>query len=123
VAKNPDGTRNDEKSQGSLNKDKHPVWEIQDYVEKLNGPGSFRVGKAFYELSKKEKISGAKQLAVFEVATSRVFTGPGVRALIGLPDADATVAPDFNPSYKIFVQSQSHNRHLVVGTKILVLNN
>lgn len=109
------------KNEGVLNKDKHRVWEIQQYVEKLNGPGSFRVGKAFYELSKKEKISGTKDLAVLEVATSKVFVGNGVRAMIGLPDADKTVAPDFNPDYKIFVQSQSHNRHLVVGKKLLVL--
>lgn len=109
------------KGEGVENKDKHLVWEIQAYVEKLGE--KFRVGNAFYELSKKEKIGGNKLLAVLEVATSKIFVGDGVRAMIGLPDGDKTVAPDFNPDYKIFVQSQSHNRHLVhnPSTKILIL--
>lgn len=106
-------------NQGVLNKDKHRVWEISDFVKQATG--SFTAGSVFYQLSKKERIQGNKALAVLETATSKVFTGPGVRDLVGLPDADKTVAPDFNPEYTIFVQSTSVNRHLVVGTKLLVL--
>lgn len=105
--------------QGVLNKDKHRVWEISDFTR--HATGNFTVGSVFYELSKKEKIQGNKALAVLEVASSKVFSGAGVRDLIGLPAVDASVAPDFNPNYKIYVQSTSVNRHLVPGTKLLVL--
>lgn len=108
------------KGEGVLNKDKHRVWEISDFVR--HATGSFRVGTAYYELSKKEKIQGNKELVIFEIATGNVYVGDGVRAMIGLPDTEMSVAPDFNPKYKIFVQSSSTNRHLVVGTKVLILN-
>lgn len=108
------------KGEGVRNKDKHLVWEISEFVRNANG-GVFKVGQAYYELSKKERIQGNKDLAIFEIATSKVFVGDGVRAMIGLPQEDKSVAPDFNDKYKIFVQSSSTNRHLVVGTKILIL--
>lgn len=108
------------KGEGVLNKDKHLVWEITDFVKGVNG-GVYKIGSAFYELSKKEKIGGNKALAILDVDSSKVYFGEGVRSMIGLPDGDKSVAPDFNPKYKIFVQSQSPNRHLVIGTKILIL--
>lgn len=107
------------KGEGVENKDKHLVWEISEFVKKANGV--FRVGQAYYELSKKERIQGNKSLAIFEINTGKVFIGDQVRGIIGLPDGDKTVAPDFNPEYKIFVQSSSTNRHLVPGTKVLIL--
>lgn len=106
-------------NQGVLNKDKHRVWEISEFTR--HATGNFTVGSVFYELSKKEKVQGNKGLAVLELSTSKVFAGDQVRDLIGLPAADASVAPDFNPEYKIYVQSTSVNRHLVPGTKLLVL--
>lgn len=106
-------------NQGVLNKDKHRVWEISDFTR--HATGNFTVGSVFYELSKKERVQGNKALAVLEISTSKVFVGNGVRDMIGLPMLDASVAPDFNPEYKIFVQSTSVNRHLVAGTKLLVL--
>jgi hypothetical protein len=108
-----------DRGQGVENKDKHLVWEISGFVK--HATGNFTVGQVYYQLSKKERIQGNKALAVLENATSKVFTGDGVRAMIGLPDGDKSVAPDFNPEYTIFVQSTSVNRHLVVGTKVLVL--
>lgn len=107
------------RNEGVENKDKHLVWEISEFVKKANGV--FRVGQAYYELSKKERIQGNKGLAIFEINTGKVFIGDQVRGIIGLPDGDKTVAPDFNPEYKIFVQSSSTNRHLVPGTKVLIL--
>jgi len=108
-----------DRGQGVENKDKHLVWEISEFVRHAHG--TFTVGQVFYELSKKERIQGNKKLAILEIATSKVYVGDGVRAMIGLPDGDKSVAPDFNPGYTIFVQSTSVNRHLVVGTKVLVL--
>jgi hypothetical protein len=108
-----------DRGQGVENKDKHLVWEISEFVRHAHG--TFTVGSVFYQLSKKERIQGNKKLAILEIATSKVYVGDGVRAMIGLPDGDKSVAPDFNPEYTIFVQSTSVNRHLVVGTKVLVL--
>ncbi|MFG2820506.1 VWA domain-containing protein [Kitasatospora sp. NPDC048365] len=88
---------------------------------------TYKTGCAFYELSKREKIQGNKQLAVAEKdpatgrMTGRVFSGPAARQLLGLPQAEATVKPGDNPAYTVFVQSTSVNRKLVTGTKLLVL--
>lgn len=106
-------------NQGVLNKDKARVWEISEFVK--HATGSFTVGTVYFQLSKKERIQGNKALAVFEVKTGKVFVGDGVRDMIGLPNVETAVAPDFNPEYLIFVQSSSINRHLVAGTKLLVL--
>ncbi|MBD0694680.1 vWA domain-containing protein [Streptomyces sp. CBMA123] len=98
---------------------------IRDFVTSAGHP--YKTGCAFYELSKREKIQGNKQLAVAEKdpatgrMTGRVFSGPAARRLLGLPAAEAAVKPGENPSYTVFVQSTSVNRKLVPGTKLLVL--
>ncbi|MCX4751061.1 VWA domain-containing protein [Kitasatospora sp. NBC_01287] len=98
---------------------------IRDFVTSAGHP--YKTGCAFYELSKREKIQGSKQLAVAEKdpatgrTTGRVFSGPAARRLLGLPTSEATVKPGDNPSYTVFVQSTSVNRKLVPGTKLLVL--
>jgi hypothetical protein len=81
----------------------------------------YRLGMAYYELSKREIIQPQKELAVLEIATDRVYVGDGVRDLIGLSRDRVTVRPDFNPKYKIHVQSTSVNRKLKEHTKVLLL--
>ncbi|WP_405009502.1 vWA domain-containing protein [Kitasatospora sp. NBC_01539] len=98
---------------------------IRDFVTSAGHP--YKTGCAYYELSKREKVQGGKQLAVAEKdpatgrMTGRVFSGPAARQLLGLPQSEATVKPGDNPSYTVFVQSTSVNRKLVQGTKLLVL--
>ncbi len=98
---------------------------IRDFVTSTGHP--YTTGCAFYELSKREKIQGNKQLAVAEKdpdtgrMTGRVFSGPAARRLLGLPNSDVTVKPGDNPSYTVFVQSTSVNRKLVPDTKLLVM--
>jgi hypothetical protein len=98
---------------------------IRDFVTRAGH--TYTTGRAFYELSKREKIQGNKQLAVAEKdpatgrMTGRVFSGPAARRLLGLPASEVTVKPGENPSYTVFVQSTSVNRKLVSGTKLLVL--
>lgn len=108
-----------EKKGAVLNKDNKWVWEIRTFVLHSGAPWS--LGNVYYLLDKKERIGGQKKLAVLEVKTGKVFTGDTIRALIGLPEGDKTVAPDFNPEYKIYVQSTSNNRHLKKGDHLLVL--
>ncbi|KQV15831.1 MULTISPECIES: vWA domain-containing protein [unclassified Kitasatospora] len=99
--------------------------QIRDFVTRSGH--AYTSGCAFYELSKREKIQGGKQLAVAEKdpgtgrMTGRVFSGPAARRLLGLPDSEATVKPGDNPAYTVFVQSTSVNRKLVAGTKLLVI--
>ncbi|WP_031072938.1 vWA domain-containing protein [Streptomyces sp. NRRL WC-3742] len=98
---------------------------IRDFV--TSAGHAYTSGCAYYELSKREKIQGTKQLAVAEKdpatgrMTGRVFSGPAARQLLGLPQREATVKPGENPAYTVFVQSTSVNRKLVPGTKLLVL--
>ncbi|MEV6978949.1 vWA domain-containing protein [Kitasatospora sp. NPDC093806] len=98
---------------------------IREFVTTSGHP--YTTGCAYYELSKREKIQGGKQLAVAEKdpatgrMTGKVFSGPAARQLLGLPQSEATVKPGDNPSYTVFVQSTSVNRKLVPGTKLLVM--
>lgn len=92
--------------------------EIRPFVEGHGIP--YRAGQYYYELSKSEKVQPQKQIAVMD-RQGRVYTGPNARQLVGLPDYEVRVRPDFNPDYRLFVQSTSVNRKLVPGTKLLRL--
>lgn len=95
--------------------------KIEDYVKRIN-KGVYPLGDAFYELVKTEQVQGDKEIAVIEVNTNKVFVGDGARRLLNLPEEKRTVKPDFNPDYKIFIQSNSLNRHLPHGCQVMVLN-
>jgi hypothetical protein len=93
--------------------------KIKEFVEGCNY--RYQIGKAYYQLNKREKIQGNKAVAVVEKKTSRVFVGPQARQLVGLPDTEVRANPDTNPDYQLFIQSTSVNRYLEVGTKLLIL--
>lgn len=94
---------------------------IDEFVEKFT-KRAYRLGEAYYQLSKPEKIQGTKTIALFDKKTKEVYVGPEARRLIGLPDYEVKVAPASHPDLEIFVQSTSVNRRLVPGTKILLLS-
>lgn len=93
--------------------------EIEPFISRVHPP--FRVGKAYYELVKTERLQGNKQLALLEKKSNKVYLGDGVRQMLGLPEETRTVKPDFNPAYKIYVQSTSLNRHLYLHSSVMVL--
>jgi hypothetical protein len=93
--------------------------EISDFVNAAHPP--YRVGMAFYELIKSEKVAADKRIAVVDNNTKQVYVGPGARQLLGLPNGECRVKPTLNPDYKIFVESTSLNRHLRLGTELLLL--
>lgn len=93
--------------------------EIKPYVDAAYPP--YRVGMGYYELTKSEKVTGDKQIAVVEVDTNQVYVGDGARQLLGLPQGVCRVKPTLNAEYKIFVESTSLNRHLREGTQVLLL--
>lgn len=94
--------------------------EIKQWVEKEAGH-SYVTGSAFYELTKSEKIQPHKKICVMEKKTKKVYSGTEARDLIGLPQMEVRVRPDFNKDYSIFVQSTSTNRHLVGNTTLLLM--
>jgi hypothetical protein len=93
--------------------------EIEPFIQRVRPP--FRVGESYYELVKPERIRGNKGLAVLDKKTSKIYLGDGVRQMLGLPEEDRTVKPDFNKDYKIYVQSTSLNRHLYLHSSVMVL--
>jgi len=80
------------------------------------------IGQGFYELSKTETIQPQKVIAIVERGPrGKVYVGADARNMIGLPDAEVRVKPDFNADYAVYVQSTSVNRKLKAGTKYLYL--
>lgn len=81
----------------------------------------YRLGIAYYQLSKPEDIQPQKAVCVMDKRTKKVYTGNQARDLLGLPDHTIRVRPSDNPEYDVFVQSTSINRKLVEGTVLLVV--
>jgi hypothetical protein len=94
---------------------------IDEFVEGLT-KRAYRLGEAFYQLSKPEKVQPGKAIALCDVKTKDVYTGAEARKLLGLPDHEVKVSPASHPDFLIFVQSGSVNRKLVPGTKLLILS-
>jgi hypothetical protein len=80
------------------------------------------VGKAYYQLMKKETIQPQKNIAIS--FKNKIYSGPQARQLLGLPDYTVDVDPknDSYKNYTIFVQSTALNRKLITGTNLLLLN-
>jgi hypothetical protein len=98
----------------------HKTAIIKDFVESWT-QSPYRIGSAYYQLTKPEVIQAHKQVCVTEKLTGKVYSGVNARKLLGLPDAEIKVAPDNYGDYTIFVQSKSINRKLVAGTSLIVL--
>jgi hypothetical protein len=94
---------------------------IKAWVEDQCGI-KYRLGKAFYQLTKREEIQGNKEIMILEKSTSQIYAGDQVRDMLGLGRDNVKVKPDHNDKYEIFVKSTSVNRVLLPGTKLLVLN-
>lgn len=79
------------------------------------------VGKAYYQLMKKETIQAQKNIAIGY--GGKIFTGSQARQLIGLPDSTVDVDPMATQyaGYTIFVQSTALNRKLIAGTSLLLM--
>jgi hypothetical protein len=92
---------------------------IRPFIER--SVGVYNAGKAYYQITKAETIQSTKKICVLDTSNGSVFTGPEARNLLGLPNQDARVKPADHRRYEIFVQSTSHNRKLIGGTKVLVL--
>lgn len=83
---------------------------------------SYRLGIAYYQLTKTETIQAGKKIAVRRRSTGEVFTGQHARDLLGLADDAVKVTPGYNPDFDVFVQSTSVNRKLLPSTDLLVIH-
>lgn len=93
--------------------------DIKSFVE--DTLGRYVPGTAYYQLTKDEKkIQDYKELLVMEKGKRSVFGGPDARQVLGIPDGTLRVKPGNHGNFDIFVQSNSLNRKLVRGTKLLV---
>jgi len=91
---------------------------IDEFVEShFNRP--YKLGEAYYQLTKREEIQPQKQIAIY--SKGKLYIGDEARTLLGLPDHHVKVTPGDYP-YDIFVQSTSVNRKLIEGTKLLILS-
>jgi hypothetical protein len=94
---------------------------IKEFTWKAGIP--YELGKAYYQLTKSEKIQPQKHICVMEKKTKKVYAGSYARDLLGLPATEVKVSPQTNPEFDVFVQSTSINRKLVPGTRLLVMDN
>jgi hypothetical protein len=92
---------------------------IDNFVERQTGR-AYKLGEAYYQLSKTEMIQPQKQIAI--LGKNGIYVGPDARKLLNLPDDHVKVSPKHNPDYEIFVQSTSTNRKLLSNTKLLILS-
>jgi hypothetical protein len=94
--------------------------QIKPFVE-MKGV-SYRLGIAYYQLTKSEMIQPGKKIAVRKKSTGEVFTGQHARDLLGLADDAVRVTPGYNSDFDVFVQSTSVNRKLLPNTDLLVIH-
>lgn len=99
--------------------------EIKQMVESTGRP--YVLGNAFYELEKSEKWYGNRRIAVIETATAKVFLGEQAKQLVGITDQTRRIKPfpkdraTGKVEFEVFIESQSTNRLLRVGSRVLLL--
>ena len=81
----------------------------------------YRVGSAFYQLTKKETVQGFKDILIRNKANGTVWGGDGIRGMLRIP-ANGTIElnPASSPDYEIYVKSTSHNRNLLPNSSVLI---
>lgn len=94
---------------------------IDEFVETAT-KRAYRMGEAFYQLMKPEKIQAKKDIAIFNPKDHSVYRGKNARTLLGLPDFEVKVNPAQASGFEIYVQSTSVNRKLLANTKLLILS-
>lgn len=95
--------------------------QIKTFWEQWHSGQTYRIGSGYYQFMKVEHIQPHKNVLIQEKTTGKVFTGPEVRAILGLPNHTVKVDPANHPKYDIFVQSTAPNRNLIPGTKVIYL--
>jgi hypothetical protein len=91
---------------------------IRDFVQAQGA--AFKTGRGFYQLTKSELVQEDKEVVLQDKSSGAFFSGDRARQLVGLaPGERAKVRPAHLDKYDVFIQSNSYNRKLVAGTKLL----
>lgn len=98
----------------------HKEAVIKPFVESWTQK-DYRIGSAYYALTKPETIQSYKQICVQNKKNGKLYTGLAARQLLGLPDTEVKVAPANFGEWNIYAQSTSVNRKLVGGTQLIVI--
>lgn len=88
---------------------------IDEFAQKKN-KGLYVLGAGFYQLMKKEKVQGHKQVLLREKGKQAIYGGDAARKLLNLPDYELTINPGNHANFDVFVQSKAPNRILPRGT-------
>lgn len=93
--------------------------DIKSFVQSTGA--TFRLGKGFYQLTKREEIQPRKEVVLVDKSTGDMFSGKQARELIHVPYGErGKIGPDDVPSqYDAYVQSTSVNRKLMPRTMFL----
>lgn len=93
--------------------------QIRDFI--LRRRTRYLKGAAFYQLTKTEsRVGPNKMLAVRDRATGVVYAGKEARTMLGLSSVDnIRLHPGDHGKFDLFIQSESVNRKLVVGSGVL----
>lgn len=89
---------------------------IRDFVTKSGA--TFKVGRGFYELTKRETVQEKKEVVLRNKAGD-MFSGDEAREIIGIPYGVRGKVSPLDIGYDVFIQSTSYNRKLVGGTRFL----
>lgn len=91
---------------------------INSFIEQSAGV-DYKLGNAYYQLSKSEKVQKNKRVALVSRVDGDVYVGYAARDLLGLPDHEVKINAADHPDFSIFIQSTSVNRKLISGTDVL----
>lgn len=81
----------------------------------------YKIGNAFYQLTKTETVQRQKKIAIRDKITNKLFCGYNARRLLGIPDDhQIKLVPTKNSKYDIFVQSTSVNRKIPRDSLVLL---
>jgi len=93
---------------------------IKEFVAE-NG-ATFNKGRGFYQFTKRVKVQDYKEVILMDDATGDLFSGDKARQMAGIPIGEtANVSPGKGDlaGFTCFIQSTSHNRKLLAGTRFL----
>jgi hypothetical protein len=93
--------------------------EIEDFI--LQHRMQYLKGAAFYQLTKTEaRIGPKKKILIRDRNTGKIYHSDLVRDMLGLPKySNARLHPGEHGNFDIFIQSESTNRLLVLGTGVI----
>jgi hypothetical protein len=84
---------------------------------------TFQTGRGFYQFIKTVKVQNYKEVVLVNDTTGSMFSGAQARTMLGLPKAGdggtVSLRPGTLKGYTAYIQSTSHNRKLLQGTKFL----